>query len=164
MYRKIDDFLTDFSDETQSTLKVFNNLTDDVLSRSFHEDNRTLGRLAWHIVHTLGEMTHAAGLPLEPIAVEPELTVENLVSLYTKESEAIKNAVKANWKDDCLTDKIPMYGEEWKKGFVLSVLIRHEAHHRGQMTVLMRQAGLKVPGVYGPSKDEWAAMGMPAMA
>jgi uncharacterized damage-inducible protein DinB len=29
------------------------------------------------------------------------------------------------------------------------------------MTVLMRQAGIKVPGVYGPAKEEWAAYGMP---
>jgi uncharacterized damage-inducible protein DinB len=29
---------------------------------------------------------------------------------------------------------------------------------RGQLTVLMRQADLKVPGVYGPSKEEWEAM------
>ena len=27
--------------------------------------------------------------------------------------------------------------------------------------VLMRQAGLGVPGIYGPSKEEWATMGMP---
>ena len=32
-------------------------------------------------------------------------------------------------------------------------------HHRGQMTILMRQAGLLVPGMYGPSKDEWLAFG-----
>jgi len=44
---------------------------------------------------------------------------------------------------------------------VLVSLITHQAHHRGQMTVLMRQAGLKVPGVYGPAREEWAAMGMP---
>jgi uncharacterized damage-inducible protein DinB len=31
------------------------------------------------------------------------------------------------------------------------------------MTVLMRQAGLPVPGLYGPSKEEWAAMGMSPM-
>jgi uncharacterized damage-inducible protein DinB len=28
------------------------------------------------------------------------------------------------------------------------------------MTVLMRQAGIKVPGIYGPSKEEWEAMGI----
>ena len=26
--------------------------------------------------------------------------------------------------------------------------------------VLMRQAGLKVPGVYGPAREEWTAYGM----
>jgi uncharacterized damage-inducible protein DinB len=30
------------------------------------------------------------------------------------------------------------------------------------MTVLMRQAGLKVPGIYGPSYEEWLQFGMKA--
>ena len=41
---------------------------------------------------------------------------------------------------------------------VLNVLIRHQIHHRGQMTILMRQAGVVVPSVYGPSREETAAM------
>ena len=45
----------------------------------------------------------------------------------------------------------------------LFYLIAHQTHHRGQMTVLMRQAGLRVPGIYGPAKEEWAAFGAPAM-
>jgi uncharacterized damage-inducible protein DinB len=57
-----------------------------------------------------------------------------------------------------------MYGETWKKGFTLYCMVSHQTHHRGQITVLMRQAGLKVHGVYGPAKEEWAEMGMPAMA
>ncbi len=32
---------------------------------------------------------------------------------------------------------------------------------RGQMTVLMRQAVLAVPGIYGPAEEEWAAMRLP---
>ena len=55
-----------------------------------------------------------------------------------------------------------MYGESWSRGAVLMSLIVHQAHHRGQMTVLMRQAGLRVPGVYGPAKEDWAAMNLPA--
>ena len=30
------------------------------------------------------------------------------------------------------------------------------------MTILMRQAGLKVPGVMGPSREEWSQLGMKA--
>ena len=40
-------------------------------------------------------------------------------------------------------------------------MVKHEVHHRAQMTVLMRQAGLAVPGIYGPAAEEWEAMGLP---
>ncbi|MGB5893715.1 MAG: DinB family protein, partial [Ignavibacteriaceae bacterium] len=35
-------------------------------------------------------------------------------------------------------------------------------HHRGQLTVIMRLAGLKVLGVYGPAGEERANMGIKA--
>ena len=53
--------------------------------------------------------------------------------------------------------------EGWKRGGVLASLVNHQIHHRGQMTVLMRQAGLAVPGIYGPAREEWAKMGLPPM-
>jgi uncharacterized damage-inducible protein DinB len=46
---------------------------------------------------------------------------------------------------------------------VLSIVLSHQTHHRGQMTVLMRQAGVPVPGMYGPSREEWEAMGVPPL-
>ena len=55
-----------------------------------------------------------------------------------------------------------MYGMKWARGLTLQMLIVHQAHHRGQMTVLMRHAGLAVPGVYGPAREEWATHGMTA--
>lgn len=41
---------------------------------------------------------------------------------------------------------------------LLLFLIQHQIHHRGQMI----KAGLMVPGIYSPSKDEWANIGMEA--
>lgn len=55
-----------------------------------------------------------------------------------------------------------MFGQKMSKGEILFFLIQHQIHHRGQMTILMRQAGLTVPGLYGPSKEEWAMKGMEA--
>ena len=154
MYRKIEDFVNDWEYEAGETLRLFKQLTDEALNHSFHQDHRTLGRLAWHITYTLAEMMHTAGLPIELIASEPEtFKAENLVSLYEKEADAVKRVVQRHWVEEDLAESIPMYGDDWAKGAVLSVLIRHQAHHRGQMTVLMRQAGLKVPGIYGPSRE-----------
>ena len=70
--------------------------------------------------------------------------------------------IAKHWTDAMLVETVPMYGEDWTRGKVLAALILHQAHHRGQMNVLMRQAGLGVPGVYGPSKEEWVNYGMPA--
>jgi uncharacterized damage-inducible protein DinB len=68
--------------------------------------------------------------------------------------------VTTPWKDETLQVVDDLYGQKWKRGATLLSLIKHEVHHRGQMTVLMRQAGLKVPGIYGPSKEEWPQYGM----
>ena len=77
--------------------------------------------------------------------------------------KSLNEELPKHWTDENLTDGILMYGETWTKGFALTCFLMHGAHHRGQMTVLMRQAGLKVHGVYGPAKEEWAEQGMPAM-
>ena len=77
---------------------------------------------------------------------------------------SLAEQIRSRWDDASLAVTDDMYGETWPRGLTLSILIHHQAHHRGQMTVLMRQAGLKVPGVYGPAREEWAAYGAPPPA
>ncbi|MEW6171378.1 MAG: DinB family protein, partial [Candidatus Omnitrophota bacterium] len=92
-------------------------------------------------------------------APEPEKFAD-IISTYQKYSDTLYQHIKNNWTDNTLAEELNLWGENWAKGKLLGVLVIHQTHHRAQMTVLMRQAGLKVPGVYGPSKEEWAAMGM----
>jgi uncharacterized damage-inducible protein DinB len=164
MYRTIADFQDDFAQENESTLKLLRALTDGALAQSVTADGRTLGRLAWHLVGTLREMPASAGLPTAGEETEAPVpaTAAEIVAAYERAAVDAKNAVTSGWSDADLDGEIPLYGQTWKRGKVLSALIRHEAHHRGQMTVLMRQAGLPVAGVYGPAKEEWSAYGMPA--
>lgn len=162
MYIRIEDFLRDWDEEAESTLKVFRVLTEKSLSQSVGPGGRTLGRLAWHLVLTLPEMMTHAGLPVEgPPEDAPIPSLAEVIRQYEAAAKAVAAGVRERWTDEMLAEKVPMYGEEWERGRVLSSLIRHQTHHRGQITVLMRQAGLKVPGVYGPAREGWAAMGMP---
>jgi uncharacterized damage-inducible protein DinB len=85
------------------------------------------------------------------------------LAAFEAASAAVAAGVAA-WTDATLEVEDDMYGERWPRGLTLQALIVHQAHHRGQMTVLMRQAGLRVPGVYGPSREEWTAYGMPPPA
>jgi len=164
MFRTLADFSRAWHGERESTLKIMRALTDQSLSQKVSPEGRTLGRLAWHIVQTLGEMGGHAGLVVDaPNEHSPQPATSKVISdAYEKGSAAVEAAVKTAWSESDLSGEIDMYGEKWTRGQSLAALIAHEVHHRGQMTVLMRQAGLAVPGVYGPSREEWVGYGRPA--
>jgi uncharacterized damage-inducible protein DinB len=163
MFRKIVDFLGSWAYETEATLKVFGKLTDGSLEQRVGEEGRTLGRIAWHIVQTLPEMGAGTGLEiLGPGETDPvPASAEDLTNRFREAAESLAKEVGSNWDDGDLEVEDDMYGEKWPRGKSLAAILSHQTHHRGQMTVLMRQAGLDVPGVYGPAREEWAAYGMP---
>lgn len=165
MYRSITDFLADLAAEQDNTVKIFSNVTEDAKSIKIHENVRTLERLAWHITQSITEIGTSAGLfEKDELHEQPiPTTMLEIITAYRNFNTELQRTVPLKFTDSILSDTVPMYGEEWPKGKVLSVLIAHEAHHRSQMTVIMRMVGLPVPGIYGPSKEEWAQMGMPPM-
>lgn len=162
MYRSIEDFIKDWEAESKGSVKVFSSLTEGTKNTLVHPEVRSMERLSWHLTQTITEMGTRAGLfnedELEHSA--KPITVKELTEVYEKYSEALVKAVRSKWTDSSLADQVEMYGELWEKGKILRVLIAHQSHHRGQMTVIMRILGLPVPGLYGPSKEEWAEFGM----
>ena len=162
MYRRVSDFLSDWKDESQSTKNVLEALSDESLSQRVTPTGRGLGKLGWHIAQSLHMVTEAGLEGLNaPKEHEPVPTsAKAILKAYTEGADSLAKVVEKGWTDAQLGDEVPMYGESWARGKVLSVIVRHEAHHRGQMTVLMRQAGLVVPGPYGPAREQWASYGM----
>jgi len=162
MYYKLSDFIEDWKYESESTIKILNNLTDEVLTKKFNNEIRTPGRLAWHIVTSVGEMAHRTGLRFETVNENAPIpsTAKEIVVEYKRASDNMIKEITAKWMDESLLLEDDMYGEMWTKGKTLGVLVTHQIHHRAQLTVVMRLAGLKVPGVYGPAKEEWANYGM----
>ena len=164
MFYKISDFQKDWAVESEATLKLLRVLTDKSLEQKVYEEGRTLGTLAWHLVCSAGRTAVQVGLKVNAATDESQVPESAKVILdeYENSAKEVLDAVLSNWTDEALLEEIPMFRSVWKKGQVLTVLIRHQIHHRAQMTVLIRQAGLKVPGVYGPSREEWELMKMPA--
>jgi len=164
MYHKISDFIEDWKYESESTIKVLSNLTDEVLTVKFNNEIRTAGRLGWHIVTAIGELGHRTGLTFETVDENSPnpASAKEIVDEYQRASDGLIKEIKEKWNDDTLSieDEITGQGERWTRGKTLGALVTHQIHHRAQLTIVMRLAGLKVPGVYGPAKEEWVNYGM----
>jgi uncharacterized damage-inducible protein DinB len=162
MFTRIDDFEACWKTESEGTLRVLGALTDASLGQATAAQSRTLGRIAWHLTVTIPEMMGRTGLALSGPEEEAPVPARaaDIVEAYAGASRALMEAIRSSWTDDSLEESDDMYGQRWKRGATLLALVSHQAHHRGQMTVLMRQAGLRVPGVYGPAREDWSTMGM----
>ena len=164
MYRQIQDFLGSWAYETEATSKIFNAMTDESLGQQVYDGGRTLGRIAWHIVQTLPEMGGRTGLQVAGPGEEDPVpgSAEEISARFKESADSLASEIQDSWSDDDLDVEDDMYGQRWTRSQTLTALVNHQNHHRGQMTVLLRQAGLTVPGVYGPAREEWGQYGMPA--
>jgi len=161
MYHTMDEFLKEWTYESDSTQQILDLLNDDSLSTRAGERERSLGFLAWHIVTSVHEMMSRVGLEFNAPHHDATLptTASEIAQGYREANQAFIEAIRAQWTDAKLSEKHDMYGEIWSNATTLNVLVKHQIHHRGQLTILMRQAGLSMIGVYGPSREEWASYG-----
>jgi uncharacterized damage-inducible protein DinB len=162
MFTTVEGFKQTWKHCSESTSKILAELTDKSLAQAVTKDDRTLGRMAWHLTTAIPEMMGHTGLQTKGVSAESPLpkTAAEIKKTYDTAAASLLEEISNNWTDETLKIIDEMYGEKWARGLTLRILIDHETHHRGQMTVLMRQAGLKVPGVIGPSRDEWSQHGM----
>ncbi|RTR34088.1 damage-inducible protein DinB [Robertmurraya yapensis] len=157
MYRTVNDFLVEWSNSTNGTMKVLEALTDEKLDQAIVEGHNTLGWLGWHIVTSVEFFSNLVRLkniqsPGDAKIVPTQASV--IVESFRKIVEEVKQEVEMNYTDEQMVEKIENFGKLTPRGALLRTMIDHHTHHRGQMTVLLRQAGLKVPGVMGPTKED----------
>lgn len=162
MFSRIADFEMIWSQEIESTQKIFKHITNASLNTKVTPEHRSLQRIAWHIVVTIPEMLGGVGLqPKGPAKDAPmPTTAGDILKSFNEAAISLLDEIKTTWSDETLQQTDMMYGREWKRGYTLMALVLHQTHHRGQLTVLMRQSGLDVPGAYGPAKQEWVMFGM----
>lgn len=160
MFTSIDAFVAEFEMESALTERVLDALTDESLAQAVTDQHRTLGRIAWHLVLSYNYMTYLGLSYDEPLADEAApSSAAAIAGEYRRLSRVFLRAVRNQWTDESLAQVVNMFGEDWANGASLRFSLRHEIHHRGQMTVLMRQAGLRVPDILGPTRDDWMDKG-----
>lgn len=156
MYRTVNDFLADWTESANGTIKVLESLTDEKLDQAIVEGHNTLGWLGWHLANSISFFAGLVGINVAAPGNKEVVPSKAAVILdgYKKAAEQFKQEVKQKFTDENMTETVDLFGQPVPRGAVLRRFIDHQTHHRGQMTVLLRQAGLKVPGVMGPTKED----------
>ncbi|GGP14121.1 DinB family protein [Oceanobacillus neutriphilus] len=156
MYRKLNDFLTEWSQSADGTKAVLKALEDEKLDQSIEEGHNSLGWLGWHLVNSPVFFMSLVGVNLESPYDPDQIPVKasEILEAYEDISKRVVEKAKEQLSDEALVNETGDFGGPAPKGSILRMLVSHQIHHRGQMTVLLRQAGLKVPGVMGPTKED----------
>ena len=159
MYTSIAEFVEEWTRESAISLKIERTLTDASLRQQIYPEGRTLGQLAWHMVLMIGGTGSILGLDVTapPRGTEHPGSAAAIADAYEKAAHSLGELASAKLKDEQLPVEMPFFGRSMSMARVLQSLIVHQVHHRGQMSVLMRQAGLVPPGIYGPTREEAAA-------
>ncbi len=157
-------FLTTWDREAESTLKLLRALPASQYDFRPDAGGRSLGELAWHLAEGDAYMSQwvATGkfdMGSKPPNIERPRTVEALAPAYEqvhKEAVARIRHLKPEDMDRTLPfmggNQIPIRAVLW------DFVVAHGIHHRGQLSLMCRLAGGQCPGLYGPNREEMAAM------
>ncbi|OCS91072.1 DinB family protein [Caryophanon latum] len=158
MYRTIEDFQADWAKSAEGTTRVFEALTDDKLHVAIADEHNSLGWLAWHLTTSpsfFGNVLADFGFAAVENAQTTPASAADIVAAYKRVVQDVTDKMNALTDEDLLKpSKLP---DGTLNGGLLRLMIDHQTHHRGQMTVLLRQAGLPVPSVMGPTKEDQQA-------
>ena len=161
MYCTVEDLVAEWNREAGLTQKVLDGLTDEALLQQVYPEGRTLGRIAWHFVTNIPDYLTEFGVSIAKVENAAEVpSAKEMAETFKTISSQVALALQEQWSDDTLKQIRQAFGRMESNATIFMGLIKHIVHHRGQVIVLMRQAGLAIPAVYGPSKEGWAQMGV----
>lgn len=154
MYRKVEDFLEDWETSSKGTIKVLKTITNDTMGQAIVEGHNTLGWLGWHLVVVGTALSRYAGFEVPGPDFKQEIPkdITEIINAYEQFAETCKKEAK-KLTDEQLVEEVDGFWGLISRGKLLRNMIKHQTHHLGQMTVLLRQAGLPVPGIMGPTKE-----------
>lgn len=160
---ELERFLDSWEREAASTIKVLQALPPTQYDFRPDSSGRSLGELAWHLAEgdafiSFGVERGGFTMGERPPNIERPRTVEALAPGYERvHREAVARIQKLSLTD--LDRTISFFvGQRTIRDILWDSILAHGIHHRGQLCLMCRLAGGQTPGLYGPNREEMAAM------
>jgi uncharacterized damage-inducible protein DinB len=156
---ELDAYRATFAQEGEITKKLLRAFPEDKVDLRPCETGQSARELASTLTLTflvLGPILAGKLLPGE--LPPPPKEWKDLVANFEREFEGAK-AKLASLDDAAMSGMVTTVTgkdviEDVRRADLLRLFLHDQIHHRGQLSVLLRMAGAKVPSIYGPSKDE----------
>jgi uncharacterized damage-inducible protein DinB len=158
----IDGLLQELEMEAQTTRRVLERVPENQLTWRPHEKARTLGQLALHVATVPGGVAEIA---VQSQMQAPQFTDPNpatAAELIPALDASIARAktLLGDMDDATVTAMWTMKQGERELfsipriALLRSIMLNHWYHHRGQLSVYLRELDVPIPSIYGPSADE----------
>jgi|SRR5215813_10715905 len=158
----IDEMLDELQQEAQTTRRVLERVPDDKLEWRPHPKARTLGELALHVATVPAGV---AELSMRSPAQAPQFkdpspaTAAELITALDQSIATVQKLLGGMHDETLLATWRLMDGDREllaipRIAFLRSIMLNHWYHHRGQLSVYLRELDVPVPSIYGPSADE----------
>ena len=168
----IEGLLQELEQEAQTTRRVLERVPENRLGWKPHDKSMSLGQLALHVATIPGAIAEISrqspfSMPqfTQPSAASAAELIPALEQSVAKAREIVGSMNEADlsktWRvvdGDREVMALPV------RAVLRSIMLNHWYHHRGQLSVYLRQVGVPVPSIYGPSADENPFAARPASA
>jgi uncharacterized damage-inducible protein DinB len=159
----VEGLLQELEQEASTTRRVLERVPESKLTWKPHPKARTLGELALHVAMVPGAVAEFVAQPSPVQAPQftdpsPQSASELVRTLDESVSKAKQllgtmddSTVLATWRmmqGDRELLAIP------RIAMLRSIMLNHWYHHRGQLSVYLRELDVPLPSIYGPSADE----------
>ena len=158
----IEILLQELEQEAQTTRRVLERVPSDRLTWKPHDRSMSLGQLALHIASMPGaiaEITQISPLPVPRFEQPSAKSAAELVPALERSLAKARSILQQLDDADLAKMWRVMDGDRQVMAVPVGAALRalmlnHWYHHRGQLSVYLRQVGVPVPSIYGPSADE----------
>ena len=155
-------FLQEFDAEMAATRRLLERLPEDGLDWKPHPKSRSIGELATHVTELprwgirFLKDSFQVGSEKAPPLTEASAFVARFDENVSAARTNLSNASDEFMEKDFTVFKPngEVFFKHPRRSIVRRILLNHLIHHRGQLTVYLRELDRPLPGIYGPTADE----------
>jgi uncharacterized damage-inducible protein DinB len=162
-FNELDRFRSFWNMEAQLTNRLLEALPADQYDFRPDRGGRSLGEMAWHLAEIDGYISYglskgAVTFQEAPPNMQRPREIRLLAPAYRRvHDDAV--ARLASLSEDQLDKEITFADRRMPiRDILWGAMLMHLIHHRGQLSLMCRLAGGTPPGIYGPNREDMAAM------